>query len=179
MANDDERAGISVERLHQPIHRRNIQVIRRLIQQKKLRHRVSEQNRRQRGTKTLTPGKLPNTLMHALAPEQQPRQLVAKMLFTRPRVRPLHGFKEGTFRIKRDALRQIRGVVQAVKHPVSRRYGGAVVGVIRVRYRVEKHGLAAAVRSRNAQMLGPGQDKSLGKVLAAGRIINFIRLCFM
>ena len=118
-------------------------------------------------------------LMHAFAPEQQPRQLIAKMLFARPRVRPLHGFKEGAFRIKRDALRQIRGVAQAVEYSVSGRHGGAVVGVIRVRYRVEKHGLAAAVCSRNAQMLGPGQDKSLGKVLAAGRIINFIRLCFM
>ena len=118
-------------------------------------------------------------LMHALAPEQQPRQLVAKMLFARAWVRPLHGFKEGAFRVKRDALRQIRGVAQTVKHPVSRRHGGAVVGVIRVRYRVEKHGLAAAVCSRDAQMFGPGQDKSLGKVLAAGRIINFIRLCFM
>ena len=118
-------------------------------------------------------------LMHAFAPEQQPRQLIAKMLFARPRVRPLHGFKEGAFRIKRDALRQIRGVAQAVEYSVSGRHGGAVAGVIRVRYRVEKHGLAAAVCSRNAQMLGPGQDKSLGKVLAAGRIINFIRLCFM
>ena len=117
-------------------------------------------------------------LMHALAPEQQPRQLVAKMLFARPRVCPLHGFKEGVFRIKRDALRQICSVVQAVEHPVSRRHGGAVVGIIRMRYRVEKHGLAAAVCSHDAQMFGPGQDKSLGKVLAAGRIINFIRLCF-
>ena len=116
--------------------------------------------------------------MHAFAPEQQPRQLIAKMLFARTRVRPLHGFKEGAFRVKRDALRQIRGVVQAVKHPVNGRHGGAVVGVIRVRYRVEKHGLAAAVRSRDTHMLGPGQDKSLGKVLAAGRIINFIRLRF-
>ena len=116
--------------------------------------------------------------MHALAPEQQPRQLIAKMLFARPLVRPLHGFKEGAFRIKRNALRQIRGVAQAVEHPVSGRHGGAVVGVIRVRYRIEKHGLAAAVRSRDAHMLGSGQDKSLGKVLVAGRIINFIRLCF-
>ncbi len=150
MADDDERAGIGIKRLHQPIHRRNIQVIRGLIQQKKLRHRVSEQNRRQRGTKTFAPGKVPNMLMHALAPEQQPRQLVAKMLFARPRVRPLHGFKEGAFRIKRNALRQIRGVAQAVEHPVSGRHGGAVAGVIRVRYRVEKHGLAAAVCSHDA-----------------------------
>ena len=117
--------------------------------------------------------------MHAFSPEQQPRQLVAKMLFARPRVRPLHGFKEGAFRVKRDALRQIRGVAQAVEHPVSGRHGGAVVGVIRVRYCFEKHGLAAAVCSRDAHMFGSGQDKSFGKVLVAGRIINFIRLCFM
>ena len=90
MAHHNERTGIGFERLHQPIHRRNIEIIRRLIQHEQLRHRISQKYLRHRCTEPLTAGELVGLMVHALPAEQQARQLIAQVLFTHSGVRLLH-----------------------------------------------------------------------------------------
>ena len=77
MAHHDERTGIGFERLHQPIHRGNIEVIRWFIQHEQLWHRIRQKYLCHCYAEPLTTGELAGLVVHALATEKQARQLVA------------------------------------------------------------------------------------------------------
>ena len=100
-------------------------------------------------------------MVHALAAEKQARQLVTQMLLAHAGVSPLHALQEGELRVEGDALRNVRPL-EAIADPVGRLHGGAVLRVFCVGNCLEEGGLAAAVRTGDAQMLGAAENQVLG-----------------
>ena len=91
------------------------------------------------------------------------------MLFAHPGVCPLHALQESQLWIQANALRNIRPL-DAIVDPVGGLHGGAVLRVFCVGNCLKEGGLAAAVRTGDAQMLGAAENQVFG-VLRRGSLL--------
>ena len=80
------------------------------------------------------------------------------MLFAHPGVCPLHALQESQLWIQANALRNIRPL-DAIVDPVGGLHGGAVLRVFCVGNCLKEGGLAAAVRTGDAQVLGAAENQ--------------------
>ena len=97
-------------------------------------------------------------MVHALATEEQARQLIAQVLFAHPGVCPLHALQESQLWIQANALRNI-SPFDAIADVVGGLHGGAVLRVFGVGDGLEEGGLAAAIRAGDAQVLGAAENQ--------------------
>ena len=134
-----------------------------------MRHRDGQKHLRHRGAEPLTTGELAGLVVHALSAEEQARQLVTQVLFAHPGISPLHALQEGELRVEGNALRNIRPL-EAIVDPVGGLHGGAVLRVLCVGNCLKEGGLATAVRTGDAQMLGAAENQVFG-VFRRGSLI--------